>query len=165
MPSDQRPNVLGPADTRYGPEYRDHRQANAALALRLAGASYAEIADALVMASPEVAREAVENTLANQALGSQDVAALREEEGMRLLRLLRGLWGKATDPDHAEHLVAVRTATAIIDRRIRMYGLDQPTKIEIYNPAEEEISAWIGEVTHERIGAIAAIEANVVSAE
>jgi hypothetical protein len=165
MPSDGRPNLPGPQGPTHGPAYRDHRQANAALALRLAGASYTEIADALVMASPDVAREAVETVLANQVLENPDINTLREEEGMRLLRLLRGLWAKATDPNDEEHLHAIRVAVNIIDRRIRLFGLDQPTKIEIYNPAEEEINAWIGQVTHERLGAIAAIEATVVGAE
>lgn len=165
MPSDGRPNTPGAGEAQYGVEFRQHRQGVAALALRLAGASYAEIAEALTMASSTIAREAVESSLAAQTIDNPDVALLREEEGARLLRLLRGVWAKATDPEHPDQLTAVRIATTLVDRRIRLFGLDMPQKVEIYSPAEEEINNWIGDITHERVGMYAAIEASVVSAE
>lgn len=114
----------------------------AAVALRIEGAPYSEIARTLGYASPALARQAVERSLAT-TVGSEAREQLRFVEGRRLERLLRSLWGKATDETSEEHLAAIRTAVAIIDRHARLYGLDAPTEMVVYTPAASEIEAWV----------------------
>lgn len=117
----------------------------AAIALKIAGANYSEIADALEYSSVEQARSAVERGLAATA-GEEDRRQLREISGRRLERLLRGLWTKATDPEDPEHLSATRTALALIDRHIRLFGQDAPSEMIVYAPGQAEIENWVAEM-------------------
>jgi hypothetical protein len=128
-------------------EFRDYRQGSAAVALRLAGASYSEIAETLGLASSGSARTIVESELANRSLDGSARDALRAEEAGRLERLLRSVWGKATDPRDSEHLPAVKVAVAIIDRHIRLFGVDAPSELIVHSPTMSEIDAWVATVT------------------
>lgn len=124
----------------------------AAMALKVAGANYSEIADVLEYSSVDQARSAVERGLAATA-GEEDRKRLREISGRRLERLLRGLWSKATDPEHPEHLSATRTALSLIDRHIRLYGQDAPSEMVVYAPGQAEIGEWIANMaSHLRAG-------------
>jgi len=143
-----------------GPSRRA-RNGNAAVALRLAGASYGEIAEALAFADAKAARSAVETTLAATATEhSRD--QLRGEEAARLERLLRGVWAKATNPEHAEHLPAAKVALAIIDRHVRLHGLDAPTEVVVHSPTAAEIDAWVAGMTATSMKDLRALEATVV---
>lgn len=143
------------------PRSSEDRTAAAALALRLAGAGYDDVADALGMDSALVARRAAESALAARATEDLDGRKrLRAECGARIERLLRSVWGKATDHDHPEHLVAVRVARELIDRHVRLYGLDAPAEVVIHNPTALEIEEWVSLVVAGRNQP--AIEANVV---
>lgn len=121
----------------------------AAVALRLAGASYQEIADALVLDSPNDARNAVECDLRDRANDAdlEKRELLRAQTAARLERLLRGVWGKATNPQDPEHLIAVTRALAIIDRHTKLYGLDAPAEVMVHTPTSVEIEAWVAAVT------------------
>jgi hypothetical protein len=123
------------------------RNAAAAVGLKIAGASYQEIADTLGFADAVTAREAVERDLAFRASEADPAKReiLRATEAGRIDRLLRGVWTKATNPADLEHLSAVRTALRLIDRRIRLYGLDAPTEIVI-TPTMTEIDAWVAQM-------------------
>lgn len=118
-------------------------RARAATALRLAGASYQEIAVTLGLASPRVARDLVEAELAETEQDTDKRDALRREEAARIERLLRGMWNKATNPEHDEHIPAARAALAMIDRHARLLGLDQPTEVIVYTPTTTEIDQWV----------------------
>lgn len=146
-----------------GPSRRE-RSGNAAVALRLAGASYTEIAEALAFADAKAARSAVENTLAATAT-EHSREQLRAEEAGRLERLLRGVWAKATNPDHVEHLPAAKVALAIIDRHVRLHGLDAPAEVVVHSPTANEIDAWVAGMTATSIRDLRALEASVVDAE
>lgn len=113
-----------------------------AVALRIAGANYSEIARMCQYASPTLARQAVERSLA-ATVGDESREQLRFLEARRLERILRGLWRKATDENNEEHLAAARTAIAVIDRHARLYGLDAPTEMVVYTPAVHEIEQWV----------------------
>lgn len=126
---------------------RKSRQ-EAAVALRIAGATYSEIARTLEYASPSLARQAVERTLA-QSAGDESRDQLRFIEARRLERLLRSLWSKATDEQDDEHLAAVRTAIAVIDRHARLYGLDAPQEMVVYTPAAQELEAWVAKMARQ----------------
>jgi hypothetical protein len=114
----------------------------AAVALRIAGATYAEIARTLAYSSVTRAREAVERALAS-SVGDDDRERMRFIEGRRLERLLRGLWHKATDEENDEQLAAARTALAVIDRHAKLYGLDAPTIHAVYSPTATEMEQWL----------------------
>lgn len=122
------------------------RNARAATALRLAGASFAEIADTLALASPEMALQLVQQDLANRPDDTEDRAALRREEAARIERLLRGVWAKATTPADPEHIPAARVALAMVDRHARLLGLDAPTEIVVYTPTTTEIDQWVASI-------------------
>lgn len=118
----------------------------AALALRLAGASFTEIADTLALPDAAAARDMVCNELASADADPEQRAALRAEEEARILRLLRGVWGKATNPHDPEHLPAARLALAMTDRHARLLGLDMPTEVIVYTPTTTEIETWVAEM-------------------
>lgn len=138
-----------------------NRQGAAATALRLAGAPFADIAEALGLASGDHARQMVISDLAARVSG-EERAVLRAEEAARLERLLRSVWGKATNPEHPEHLPAAKVALAIVDRHTRLHGLDAPHEIVVHTPTMAEIDAWVGAMNAQAIAPYAALEASVV---
>ncbi|HEY6414822.1 MAG TPA: hypothetical protein VIX41_01250 [Acidimicrobiales bacterium] len=142
------------------------RTGAAALALRLAGAGYDEVADALGIASAAEAREQAETALAARAWGDHlGREKMRAENGARIERLLRAVWPKATNAEHPEQLPAVRVARELIDRLARLYGLDAPAEVIIHSPTTAEIEAWVAKVVTVESAALAALEADVVEAE
>jgi transposase-like protein len=122
------------------------RTGQAATALRLAGASYAEVAEALGLVDAVEARNIVERDLATRSGDEPARNALRAEEEARILRLLRSVWRKATNENDPEHLVAARVALAMVDRHAKLMGLDMPTEVVVYTPTTSEIDAWVAEV-------------------
>jgi hypothetical protein len=142
---------------------RPPRTANAALALRLAGASYAEVTDALGLTSVQAAREQVEAALAWRAWDDRDGRErMRAENGARLERLLRSVWTKATDAADPEHLPAVKVARELIDRYAKLYGLDAPAEIVIHNPTASEIETWVATVVGQQSESLRAMEAAII---
>ncbi len=139
----------------------ERRQGMAALALRLSGAGYDEVADALGLDNAGQARAAAEGAL--EARAWEDLEGrkrLRTECSARIERLLRSVWPKAVDGEHPEHLTAVKVAKELIDRHIKLYGLDAPTEVVVHSPTAAEIDAWVAAVvTNEPLHAI---EASVV---
>lgn len=132
------------------------RRADSAIALRLAGATYDEIATALEYANAEGARLAVERALAS-TVSDADRAELRELAVRRYERLLRGVWNKAISPTvlsadgqrqviNDEHLAAAREARQIIDRIVAVEGAAAPAELIITSPALSELNAWIAQV-------------------
>jgi DNA-binding PucR family transcriptional regulator len=119
------------------------RAGRAAVALRLAGASFAEIADTLALPDARAARDMVEAELAAGEQDSEQRDVLRREEAARIERLIRSVWGKAMDANNPEHLPAARAALAMVDRHARLLGLDQPTEVIVYTPTTSEIDAWV----------------------
>lgn len=134
------------------------RKATAAVALRLAGASYAEVAEALEYATAREARHAVENALAAAAGDATTREVMRAEAAARLERLLRGTWAKATTPDHAEHIPAAKFALSVVDRLIRLHGLDAPSEIVVHAPTAREIDEWVARVTGGGVEDLRALE-------
>lgn len=141
------------------------RTGQAATALRLAGASYAEIAEALGLVDAVEARNVVERDLASRSDDEVGRAALRAEEEARILRLLRSVWGKATSPNDPEHLPAARIALAMVDRHARLMGLDMPTEVVVYTPTTSEIDAWVSGMLARSMDVIDVEEADVLAIE
>jgi hypothetical protein len=122
------------------------RKANAAIQLRIAGASWDEIAQALGFPTPRAALVATEKALEKELHTEENQKSMRSLAGKRLERMLRGVWTKAIDPAHPEHLAAVDRARLIIDRHAKLYGLDAPTEVVVSNPAQAELEKWVATV-------------------
>lgn len=139
------------------------RTGAAALALRLAGAGYDEVADALGLDGALAARRQAETALEARAWDDIDGRKkLRAENGARIERLMRSVWQKATDQEHPEHLQAVKVAVTLIDRHARLYGLDAPTEVVIHNPTATEIDQWVSGMIAAGAGELRAMEARVI---
>jgi hypothetical protein len=119
-----------------------NRKANAAVQMRLAGATWGEIAIALGYPTPRQAVVATERAMVKQ-LTTDDREKMRKVAGARLERLLRSVWPKAIDPDSPDHLIAVGKARDIVDRHAKLYGLDAPTEVVVHNPTQVELEAWV----------------------
>jgi len=122
------------------------RKANAALQMRLAGATWGEVATALGYPTPRQAAVATERALIKQLEGSDDREKLRRYAGARLERLLRSVWPKAIDPDNPDHLLAVTKAREIIDRHAKLFGLDAPQEVIVHTPTAHELETWVAKV-------------------
>ncbi len=102
-----------------------------AVQLRMAGATYKEIADQLNYRGRQGAFEAVRRAL----VADQDaVDEARDMELMRLDRLLRAVWTKAVGGD----LQAVDRALKISDARAKLLGMYRPMKIDITDRLRED---------------------------
>jgi hypothetical protein len=118
------------------------RKADAAVSMRLSGATWTEIAQVCGYPTPRAALTATERALVKR-LDEEDKAKMRQLAGARLERLLRGIWNKAIDPNDPEHLAAVQRAREIIDRHAKLFGLDAPTEIVVHNPTKTELETWV----------------------
>lgn len=114
----------------------------ACIALKMAGATYTQIAEVLEYASAAEARKAFERGVA-ASVGDDDRAVQRALATRRLERILRSLWPKATDDEDPEHIGYARTALAYIDRIIRLQGADAPSEMVLYTPSNHEIDEWL----------------------
>lgn len=94
-----------------------------AIELRLAGVNWETIAAQLGYADKGSAHKDVTRALETSvAAMGQNAAVLRETELQRLDRIQRGLWAAAAGGDSK----AADTVLRVIDRRIKLLGLDLP---------------------------------------
>jgi hypothetical protein len=121
------------------------RKAQAAIGMRLAGATWNEIAQALGYPTPRQALVATERALAKE-INDDDRARLRRLAGARLDRLLRSAWPKAINPDHPDHLIAMSKCREVINDERKLFGLDAPTEVVVHNPSQAELDAWVAQV-------------------
>lgn len=99
-----------------------------ALALRLAGLSYPEIA-ATNGTATSTAYADIQAAIRDIPRAEAD--QLRQEESMKLDRLQRSHWEKAIKGN----LGASEFVLKVINRRIRLFGLDAPQQVEVSNGA------------------------------
>jgi hypothetical protein len=139
------------------------RMGAAAVQLRVNGTSYEDIAMTLGLSSPRAALTLVSRELAQQGEGMEEERdELRRVEAARLDELLVSVMAKATDPECSEHLPAVRTAVTIIDRRIKLYGLDAPTEITVHTPTATELDNWVASMVAHSMPPQAALEPDIM---
>ncbi len=123
-----------------------------ALSLRLAGLSYAQIAERLDT-TKAAAEDMVTRTLSRVENRAAD--EMRELEGSRLDRAQAAIWTKVLDGD----LRAVATFLRLSERRAVLFGLNAPTKISLNVTVRQEMEAALvalekvvlGEVTSTRV--------------
>lgn len=139
------------------------RPARAAVALRLSGASYEEVAREIGYRNAESARAMVERELGKWADGQpEEREKLRKVASARLDSLLKSVWRKAMDPNDPEHLNAVRAAQGLVDRSIRLFGLDAPTEVVLHSPTELEIEQWVSRMIGTRVAYGDVVDAEVI---
>jgi len=138
------------------------RKADAALALRIAGMDWPDIAKAVGYPTGRMALVAVEKSL-QRNLDIQDKRVLRQVAQGRLDSLLRSVCTKAHTPTDPEHLMAVGKAKEIVDRSIKLLGLDAPTEITVSSPSQRDLDEWVARVTSSNIPAV--LEYDVIEGE
>ena len=116
-----------------------------AVALKIAGATYPQIARALDYAHPALARQAVEKALST-SVSDEDRKAQRAIASARIEALLRSVWRRANDPSDADHLGYMRGALALIDRYAKLWGLDAPIEVVSYTPSQMEYQAALDSI-------------------
>ena len=113
----------------------DERQkALRAMQLRTAGATYHSIAESLDYADESGARKAVNRLLSRTEHDA--VGELRAVEGERLDALQRAAWPSAIRGD----LDAIKTVLAVIDRRMKLYGLAAPVRVDVGGVSHDEFA-------------------------
>lgn len=113
----------------------DERQkALRAMQLRTAGATYRAIAESLDYADESGARKAVNRLLTRTEHDA--VGELRDVEGERLDALQRAAWPAAINGD----LDAIKTVLAVIDRRMKLYGLAAPVRVDVGGVSHDEFA-------------------------
>ena len=124
--------------------------------LKLAGASFADIAQVLELPSPATARHIFETAIAASGDDEIDYKTLRTIANARLEGLLKGVFPRAIDTNDSEQLAFQRQALSVIDRGIKLNGLDAPSRVEVYSPTSEEFvrvieqaASALGGTTHE----------------
>lgn len=121
-------------------------RAAAAVALRISGASYSDIARVCEYSSAFHARQAVERALAEDSGEPEERAHLRVLTDRRLNRLLQSVMGKAVDVKNPDQLAYNRQALALVDRIARLHGVDAPQTLTVYQPQQEEVNAYIAQM-------------------
>lgn len=138
------------------------RKANAALDMAIHGAGWDKIAEVLGFPTPRLARVAVEQAL-ERNLSQVDKQKMRLLMQGRYNSMVASVAGKATDPDHPEHLAALGKYREITADVRRMWGLDAPQEVLVSNPTAREIDDWVGlAVSH---GIPDVVEDDIVDAE
>lgn len=100
-------------------------RAQKALELRIAGMTYAAIAESLDYADRSGPRKAVDGLL--RKVEHEGVSELRQMEGHRLDRLQRAVWVNAV----GGNLDAIKTVLSIMDRRAKLFGLNAPVALHV----------------------------------
>ena len=139
------------------------RKANSALQMRLAGATWNEIATALGYPTARTALVATEKALERELRHTDDREKMRRLAGARLDRLLRSVWSKAIDTQSPDQLLAVSKAREVIADHRKLFGLDAPVEVVVHNPTQAELEAWVAKVSQVAIPKVP--EYNIVTGE
>lgn len=121
------------------------QRAKAGVSLRIAGASYTDIAETLGYSSAFRARQAVEQALAKAADSPEDRDQMRVLTSRRINRLLQSVMGKAVNPKDPQHLAYNARALALVDREARLWGVDAPTQVQV-SASDQQIEDYINRV-------------------
>lgn len=139
-------------------------KSQSALALRLSGASYTDIAKVCDYSSAYHARMAVERVLAASADSPEDRDKMRVLTDRRLNRLLQSVMGKAVDPKDPNHLAYNARALALIDRTAKLWGVDAPVQVSV-TPADSYIHEYAQRLLGKMDEDKEAVEADIIDAD
>jgi len=139
-------------------------KSQSALALKLSGASYTDIAKVVGYSSAYHARQAVEQVLAASADSPEDRDKMRVLIDRRLNRLLQSVMSKAVNPKDPQHLAYNGRALALVDRQAKLWGVDAPVQVTVA-PAD----SYIHEYAQRLLGVMdqdkEAVEADIIDAD
>lgn len=129
----------------YGSEIERAKQnpstkAEAAMSLLLSGASFADIARLLEYASTQAAKNAVERSLAS-TVTIDDKKSLQKIAARRYEALLKSVMPRATNPKDSSQLAFNQRAQALVDRIVKLQGLEEATQIQI-TPSDEYLQQY-----------------------
>lgn len=165
-------NGLGPASNDQGGNTSDASRASGrridAVSLRLAGMTYAQIAEHAGYSHASAARQSVLRAL--EKVEAEQVADLRMLENARLDRMLAAVWptvvARAEEVLLEDRLRAVDRALRISERRARLNGLDAPVQVAL-TPTSAEVMAWVAQVmaAADPGGVAAVVEPDVVDVD
>lgn len=118
-------------------------KALAVVTLKMAGATFADIARELEYESPQTARLAYERILAETVDEDVDLPRARALQNARMSRLLQSLWRRATNDKDPDHLAYNRQALDVIRSMNKMNAYDLPTQVDVkITPTMAAIEAW-----------------------
>lgn len=141
------------------------RRGEAALSLKLAGATFAQVTDTLGYPSEAAARLDIMNALADGA-ADIDREKHRHLATMRLEQLLRAIYNKAVDGANPEQLPASRQAKDLVVEIAKLNGAPLPTELVIHNPGDDQLMAWIARMTAHELPAVDEVDPlDIVDAE
>ena len=126
------------------------RKANAALVLRRDGYSWSDIAKHLGFPTPRAALVAVETALEKGYFADETQEFMRRLAGQKLEILLFSVMRKAKDPDHPDHLAAVKEARMVVMDHAKLMGYLSPQEVAIYTPMAKEIEEFVGTILKDR---------------
>lgn len=119
-----------------------------ALEMRMAGATFAAIAQTLGYSHRKNAQRAVERAIAAEAAAiAPDREAFVQMHLMRTERLIQAHWQRARQGDTA----ATETIRRLLERQARLLGLDKPVRFEVTDAMDAEIEGLLAEM--ERLAA------------
>lgn len=153
--------TIGSSDVIVAAKKLTTRAVMAAVSLKIAGATYEEIADKLNYTSPAAARAAVEQGLAD-AYDAKDTASLRRITSARLESLWRLAWEEAQRDEievwktrdgeaypvmerNPERAAYIRLSMDIASRYAKLHGLDAPTQISV-SPGAIELEETVAKL-------------------
>lgn len=143
---------------------KSETKAQAALTLKLYGASYTDIKNTLHYSSAYRARMAVERVLASAADSPEDRDKMRVLSNKRIERLLSSVMSKAVNPNDPQHLAYNARALALIDRQVKMWGVDAPTQVQ-FSASDQYIEDYVASLRPLADADRAAIEADIIEGD
>lgn len=132
-------------------EHSRIRSRKAALELKMMGVPFHEIAKLLEFPTPGAARQAVEQAIIDSGSFEGEKETMRSLMGLQLDRWHQSIAGKIIDPRNTAQLEYMAMGLRLLERKSRLFGLDAPTKVELHNASNEEITSLIG-AYQERLG-------------
>lgn len=130
-----------------GEEEASTTKAEAAVALKVSGATDRQISEILNYSHATAARTAYTRALA-ESVPEEDRVVQRKLASRRLERILGSLSKKAHDTTDDEHLAYAKVSLLYIDRLIKLHGADAPSQVNVtYSPAREEIDRAVKAIT------------------
>ena len=115
-------------------------QAESAVALVLSGASLSDVVRVLKFKSQGDAKRVIERTLAS-TVTVDEKKYLQMVATQRYEKLLKSVMTRATNPKESNQLAYNQRAQSIIDRLVKLQGLEAPTQVQI-SPSDEFLASY-----------------------
>ena len=135
-------------------------RAEAALKMKVAGASWVQIAEHLDYSSAATARATVEKLIAESAEEFSDRDRLRKITNLRMDALMKVAFRRALEKNSPDQVAYMRIWLEYEKQLARLNGLDAPQQVVI-TPAYEEIVAWATDV-YAKTGQEVVVEADII---